>query len=309
MKTIAATLVLLLMTRSAIAHQGLGGAGLSSGTWSYDPWLVVPLYGAALMFLVGTRRLWRRAGSGRGLDFWRVACFWAGWVILALALLSPLHWMSEHLLTAHMIEHELIMVVAAPLIIVSRPMIAALWALPMTARRWWGRVVRLRPLIFAWFIAADASSATALHIGVVYAWHTPRLFQAALTTHALHKLQHLSFFAAALLFWLAVLRLPPRKHGLAALHLFLAMMAMSLLGALLTLSPHLWYPAYSKPFFGFTPFEDQQFAGVVMWVPGCAVYAAAALVMMASWIRSSVRSAIVAPADDPQVKCLGARTI
>jgi putative membrane protein len=112
----------------------------------------------------------------------------------------------------------------------------------------------------------------------------PTLFDAAIDVPAVHKLQHVSFLVTSLLFWWAILRLPSRKHGLAALHLFLTMMAISLLGALLTLSPRLWYSAYSSPPLGFTSVEDQQIAGLVMWIPGCAVYAIAGIYFMATWI-------------------------
>ena len=71
------------------------------------------------------------AGPGRGVRHWQVACFWTGWTLLALALLSPLHWLGEHLFVAHMVEHEVLMVVAAPLLAVARPIGAFLWALPL----------------------------------------------------------------------------------------------------------------------------------------------------------------------------------
>jgi putative membrane protein len=90
-----------------------------------------------------------------------------------------------------------------------------------------------------------------------------------------------------LLFWWTLLNLPKRQLGLGAAHLFATMMATSLLGALLTLTPRLWYPSYSSPPFGFTPLEDHQLAGLVMWIPGCSVYAIAALVFLAIWIASS----------------------
>jgi putative membrane protein len=85
------------------------------------------------------------------------------------------------------------------------------------------------------------------------------------------------------------LNLPKRQLGVGAAHLFATMMAMSLLGALLTLTPRLWYPSYSAPPLGFTPLEDQQLAGLVMWIPGCSVYAIAALVFLAVWIAASGR--------------------
>jgi cytochrome c oxidase assembly factor CtaG len=86
-----------------------------------DAWVVAPLLATGLLYLIGTQRLWRRAGLGRGVHQWQAACFWGGWASLALALVSPLHWFGERLFVAHTIEHTTIMAVAAPLIALSRP--------------------------------------------------------------------------------------------------------------------------------------------------------------------------------------------
>ncbi len=290
MSLMASGLFLLFLSGSAFAHEGAGAAAPADGGWSFDPWLVIPLCIAAILFAIGTRSLWRHAGPGRGIAYWQVACFFVAWLMLTIALISPFHQLAERLLTAHMIEHEMIMAVAAPLVILSRPLVAFIWATPIGVRRWCGSLVGLRPVVAVLAVVADASAATALHIGTVFAWHAPRLFDAAIEVPALHKLQHVSFLATALLFWWAVLRLPSRQHGSAALHLFAIMMAMSLLGALLTLAPHAVYAAYSSPRLGFTALQDQQLAGLMMWIPGCAVYAVATLALLASWIRSSGRA-------------------
>ena len=190
------------------------------------------------------------------------------------------------MLTAHMVEHELLMVAAAPLLVLSRPLTAFLWALPIEARRWLGTLVTAPSIATVWAILTTASLAT-IHVVTVFAWHTPLLFEAAISNPLLHKLQHATFLVTALLFWWAILNLPKRQFGAAAAHLFATMMAMSLLGALLTLTPRLWYPSYSAPPFGLTPLADQQLAGLVMWIPGCSIYAIAALVFLAVWIASS----------------------
>jgi cytochrome c oxidase assembly factor CtaG len=193
------------------------------------------------------------------------------------------------MLTAHMVEHELLMIAAAPLLVLSRPLTVFLWALPMEVRRWLGTLAALPPIAALWIALTNASLATLIHVFTILAWHTPSLFEAAINNLYLHKFQHATFLVTGLLFWWAVLNLPRRVFGVGALHLFATMMAMSLLGALLTLSTRLWYPSYSAPPFGFTPLEDQQLAGLVMWIPGCSVYAIAALVFLAVWIASSGR--------------------
>lgn len=111
----------LVAPASAFAHHPATSYAAIDVAWSYDPLVVIPLYLSALLYLVGTLRLWRRAGTGRGVRFRQAASFWTGWTFLALALVSPLHWLGEHLFTAHMLEHEILMVVAAPLLVLARP--------------------------------------------------------------------------------------------------------------------------------------------------------------------------------------------
>ena len=105
--------LLALLAQPAAAH---GLSDVDSGSlWSYDPWLMAPLYVVGIGFYIGTQRLWAHAGGGRGVSFRQVGSFWTGWLVAALAVTSPLHWLGERLFTAHMAEHELLMVVAAPL--------------------------------------------------------------------------------------------------------------------------------------------------------------------------------------------------
>ena len=284
--TILVAAVVLLAATVPVAAHGDDAVWTSAGAWSYDPWLVVPLYLGALLYLLGTRRVWREAGAGRGISYWHAASFWAGWTILALALISPLHFLAERMLSAHMLEHELIMAVAAPLLVLSKPLYGLLWALPIGARKWLGAAALSAPVAAVWVVLTDATIATGLHAFTVLAWHVPLLFEAATENPVLHKLQHASFLVTALLFWWSLLKLPRRAYGVAAFDLFATMMAFTMLGALLTLSPKLWYPSYSAPLFGLSPLEDQQLAGLLMWIPGCSIYAAAALGFFAVWITT-----------------------
>jgi putative membrane protein len=103
----------MLLPSAAWAHA-------RDSVWTFDPWVVSPLLTSAILYSVGLVALWRRAGVGRGIRRWQAACYAAGWLVLTTALLSPLHWLGEQLFTAHMIEHELIMAVAAPLLALAR---------------------------------------------------------------------------------------------------------------------------------------------------------------------------------------------
>jgi putative membrane protein len=214
---------------------------------------IVPILGlAALLYLLGLKRLWRRAGTGRGIRTWEAASFGAGWLVLALALLSDLHHLAERHVWAHMVQHELLMVLAAPLIALGRPLEAASWVVPFRLPK------MLADPLFAW----------ALHAAAVWAWHVPAAFEAAVHDPWLHFAQHASFFLPAAMFWWTVLA-PGSRPLPALLSLFGTMVHTGLLGALMTFSASPWYAGYAL--------EDQQLAGLVMWVPAGIAYPLAAL--------------------------------
>jgi cytochrome c oxidase assembly factor CtaG len=121
----------------------------------------------------------------------------------------------------------------------------------------------------------------------IWAWHVPVLFDAAVNNTALHRLQHLSFFATAILFWWAIVW--RSDYGTSAWHVFVTMIHTSVLGALMALAPRVLYVAQTRTAmaWGLTPLEDQQMAGIIMWVPAGTIYAAAAMAMLALWIRGA----------------------
>jgi cytochrome c oxidase assembly factor CtaG len=278
-------LLFLLLSHAPASAHDVAGTSSSGSTWTFDLSIVLLLCVLAGCYLIGSARLWQRVGFARGTPPSRLACFWSGWTILALALLSPLHLFSEQLLSAHMIEHELIMAVAAPLLVLSRPLGPLLWAFPDAWRRpmvldW------LAPLVAPWDWLTIPAVATVLHAATIWAWHAPLFFDAALANPWLHMLQHVSFLVGAILFWWAILRVSCEQLSVSALHLFMTMIAVSALGALIALSPHLLYVTYRghAEAFGLTSLDDQQLAGLIMWIPGCAIYAAAALIFFGRWI-------------------------
>ncbi|MBB4066585.1 cytochrome c oxidase assembly protein [Gellertiella hungarica] len=269
----------------AAAHGG--SAHRAEFGWTLDPWVVVPLLVVSGLSIAGAARLYRRARRGRVQLHGRVTCLCLGLLCVAGALLSPLHAIGEALFTAHMIEHEIVMAVAAPLIVLARPLGILLFALPRHIRHRAGRAFRQPKPLALWRIVSNGGVATLLHGAVIWMWHLPALFDPVVETLLLHRLQHATFLLTALLFWWAVLWKAAR--GVAAWHLFTTMMHTSLLGALIALSPVVLYPVQTRlaPEFGLTPLEDQQMAGMLMWVPAGTVYAAAALYLIAAWIRSS----------------------
>jgi cytochrome c oxidase assembly factor CtaG len=205
--------------------------------------------------------------------------------------MPPVHTLGEILFSVHMVEHELLMAAAAPLLVLGRPLVAFLWALRQSARRDLGSVSRARAVHHVWFFATSALVAWTVHALALWVWHLPALFEAALASELVHSLQHLCFLGAALLYWTSLLH---RRHdaegrGVAVISLFATTLHSSILGALLTLGTVAWYPLYGgrSAGWGLTAIEDQQLAGLVMWVPGGLVYMGAALALAAMWLSES----------------------
>ena len=279
-----AGLIVGLAPGEALAH---GDYRNLIAAWTFDPWIVIPLLLSGGLYVLGTVRLWRHAGTGRGIHPWQVGCYGVGWLLLAGALVSPLHWMGEHLFTAHMVEHEIIMACAAPLLALARPVGAFLWALPASMRRRLGRPGRQKHIRAAWTVLTSPLPATIWHGAVIWFWHAPIMFDAAVASLLVHRLQHVTFLVSALAFWWALVRRCDR--GSAVFHLFATMIHTTLLGALMVMAPHVLYlrQTVDSLQWGLTPLEDQQLAGLVMWVPAGTVYAGAALACAALWIRQS----------------------
>lgn len=259
--------------------------------WTVSPAILMPLAMVGATYALGTARLIGRSAGGQAALRRQALLFAGGWLVLAVALVTPLHALGQRLFTAHMIEHELIIAVAAPLLAASAPLAALLWGLPRSWRRPLGQLGRAGALMVPWRFASRPVVATVLHGVAIWLWHIPGLFEAALERGALHYAQHASFFGTALLFWWAVLPRRGREARLVGsiMHLFITAMHTGLLGVLLLVSPRLWYPANAgiSELWGLRPLEDQQVAGLVMWVPAGLVYAGVALLLAGIWIRAS----------------------
>jgi cytochrome c oxidase assembly factor CtaG len=258
--------------------------------WTLDPWIVAPLLAAAALYALGAAELGRRSRRAAALHRRRIACFCAGWAVLAGALVSPLHAAGERSFAAHMLEHELLMLVAAPLLVLGRPLGFFAWGLPRPLRRLAGRVERSGPFAAVWRFLVHPVPATILQAVALWAWHAPGPFDLALREPGWHVVQHLSFLASALLFWSAVLdaHRTAARPALAAGCLFATTTIGGALGALMAFSWSPWYPAYAAlgltPL-GLTPVEDQQLAGLLMWIPGGLVHMGAALAILGRVLR------------------------
>lgn len=263
--------------------------------WSFDPLVVLSLLVSGGLYIAGIKNLWRGAATGSGISVWAAVSFAAGWLSLVIALISPVHAWGEVLFSAHMTQHEILMLVSAPLIVLGRPWIAAIWAFGSGTRANIGAVVRSGPVESVWAALTNAFVAWAIHAAALWLWHVPVLFQATLESDLVHTLQHVSFFGSAILFWWAVIygKRGLASYGAGVLYLFTTSIHSGVLGAFLTFTRKVWYPAYSGSTgqWGLTPIEDQQLGGLIMWVPAGLVYIAAALVMFAGWLRESEKRA------------------
>lgn len=254
--------------------------------WTFDAWVTVPLAISLLWYLAGYLQLRGRSRApgahGRNLRW-----FLAGWGVLAAALVTPLHEAGERSFAAHMLEHELLMLVAAPLLVLSRPLGVALWAFPHAWRQ--ALAGSGRWLASPWALLTGPILATVVQAAVLWLWHAPSLFDLALAQPGWHVVQHVCFLLSALLFWWAMLHgAGERQVGVAVLCLLATAMVSGALGALMALSASPWYAGYSAAgleAFGLSPAEDQQLAGLLMWVPGGLVHAGAGLLLLARRLR------------------------
>ena len=270
----------------AHAHGGTHGEFWQRWAWQDLAWLL--LIGG--VYALGLRALWTRAGVGSGISRVRVAAFCAGMIVLFIAIISPLDALSEELFAAHMVQHLLLILVAAPLFVIGRYTLAVGWALPA---RWNAILWKDWKWKDAWNFLTRPMAAFLIHNAAVWLWHMPRFYEAALENEWLHFLEHSSFFLTAFIFWQVFVELTQNMHlgrtsrfGLAIFLVFGTMLVSGFLGVLLTFSQYIWYPSHihDTALYGLTALEDQQLAGTIMWVPAGVVYAGLAIGVMGRWL-------------------------
>jgi putative membrane protein len=272
--------------------------------WSLNaPLLLCAL--TALLYWLGARRTVTPVRK-RSAQHGRSACLYGALAVLAIALSSPLDALSDRLFWAHMVQHVLLMLVAAPLIVLARPWIRLWRCLPLSTRRPLARglsrgprAAPLRTLIR--FIARPVPSFAAFST-VLLGWHVPVLFDATLNSTAVHALEHGLFLAAAVLFFKQVIPSPPLHLSLTpplrVAYAIGAMIVSWLLAVVLALAPHPLYPHYaheaSRPG-GLSALGDQQLAAGVMWVPGSITFLIIVFVYVHRWLLPSGPGGAPAP--------------
>ena len=261
--------------------------------WTFEP---LPTLGIALTLGVwwwAVRRV-DRAHPANPVPRWRSISFGLGMLAIAFALLSGIERYDTALFSIHMVQHILLVLVAAPLIALAAPITLLLRVATPGARRRWilpvlhSRVVRVIAFpVVAWVVFA----------GVMWASHFSPLFDAALEDPLIHDVEHLLFLGAALLFWWPAVAQDPgpwrMSHPGRAGFVFLqapqnTFLAIVILGASTVLYPH--YATTGRTW-GPTPLEDQQLAAGIMWVAGDAIFLGAVMVLVWAWMRHEAREA------------------
>jgi putative membrane protein len=284
-----------------LAHPGEPAAPHDLWTaWNFDPVMLAGLLLAGWVYRRGT------AGAGMtAAGRWRGRAFAGALLAVGVALVSPLEALSGALASAHMVQHVLLLMVAAPMFVLSAPFGALLRGVPPAVRRMTMRLRRwlrlsprkLRPLqhpVAVWL----------LHVGTLWFWHASVPYEAALGNELVHVVEHASFLLTAALFWRVVLGTAAGSrlsYGGGIVLLFAAALHSVFLSALLTFAGTSWYPGYletTRPW-GLDPLADQQLAGVIMWVPAGMVYAGAALTLLVAWVRATEENEIPVTAPVP----------
>jgi len=243
----------------------------------------------AFAYAVGIRRLWANARTVRLVGGTQAAAFGAAVATLLVALESPLDDAAVTSLPWHMVQHLLLLAVAAPLLAVGEPVTVMTYALPVRMRR------TVRPVVrrvsrsqtstrgwLAWTVVAFFLSTAALAL-----WHVPALYDAAVDHSEVHVLEHVTFVATAALFWWMALGASRRsRRGLGVLAVFAATLPATALGILLTLARTPWYAPYGH---GAGALRDQQVAGALMWGFGGSALVVGAAALFASWLASMDR--------------------
>jgi len=254
--------------------------------WTFELSIIAPLILMGIWYLTGALRRGHHA-----ILRWRHLAFASGWISLVFALVSPLHQMGDALFSAHMLQHEILILVAAPLIAASHCSVTFLYALPRIRRKRVGALISDIERNSLVGLLTAPLSAWLIHAAALWGWHIPTLYQATVHSDMVHALQHLIFFVTGLVFWSALYGAgrSSMSYGMATLYTFGTAVHCSALGALLTFSTVLWYPIYTErtQIWHLTALEDQQLGGLLMWVPSGLVFIAIGTLLFAKWLHAS----------------------
>ena len=269
--------------------------------WEEAPFVLLFLMIVGSCYLVGKIRLEKRIRR-RGVGNSSTITFWGGLIALILALVSPISVYAEDLFFMHMVQHILLIMVAAPLLLLANPMKTLIWAFPKGIRKFMGqrlnsqgvirRILALSVMpVVSWFVFAVC----------VWLWHSPSAYNAALENVIVHLFEHITIFVAGVILWWAVIGPAPIRsylpYPLRCLYILAALVQNTILGAMLTFAEAPLYSYYGNApaHWGITTDYDQQLGGIIMWIPGGMMYLAALIILFFMWVKredSSMNSSL-----------------
>jgi len=287
------TIAAIATSLSLLSHAPTGTpASELLWTWKWDNFIGGSLIVISLLYAIGLRRVWKR-GVGHRINLKRALCFPASMIVLVAALLSPIDAISAELNWMHMIQHMLLMNIAAPLFVVAAPGYIIQRSLDFRARY---KLNRVFAYLGHWqqvrYYLWHPAMLWIVYGAVLWIWHHPILYDAALANQLIHDVQHIMFFAVSCLFWRILFDPIARlkfNRGLGVIYLFATSLHATILGVFMALSPKLWYQPYAAttPSWGLSAIEDQQLAGLIMWMPACMIYAVCAAWVFGVWLRDT----------------------
>jgi cytochrome c oxidase assembly factor CtaG len=275
-------------------------------SWAWRPEIILTLLLAAILHLAGRWQLHRRSRR-RVVSPWRTLSYFAGLVVLAVALMSPIDVLSGQFFYMHMIQHLLLVMVAPVLLLLADPFPIAMWGLPATLRLEIGRFLRPGAKFRAALRTLTSPGLVWLYsVAVLIGWHDPWAYNLTLESDLAHDLEHLSFFVTATLFWWHVIGAAPHIHrtlsrGMRAGYVLSIVPATAITGAAISFASEPIYTYYTRvPRLGtMSVVQDQMLGGVIMWVPGSMMYIIAALILLAQLIRAAETAAAQAGTRPP----------
>ncbi len=284
------------------AHSALGSPEFRWPEFSTS--VTLALLAVSILYLRGSRRLPKI--SPDGASPWRVAAFFAGIFVVWIASASPLAELDHQMLTFHMVQHLLLMTLAAPLLLLGQPGQYLANSVPESFILRLGRLRTNRFVQRSGRILTRPAFCFLTGTAVLTVWHVPAVFDLAMRSRTLHAIELASFLAAGLLFWLPVIRFGSINSGTAQwwmpLYLFLATLPCDALSAFLAFCDRVIYPCYthSMGHLHMSPLQDQQCAGSLMWVCVTFAYLTPAVIVTAA-LLSSATEARQKPSNSPSI--------
>ena len=277
-----AFLVLLPAAVSAHGDEIHAGEPIMS-MWQFEPEIVLGLLIAAALYIAGIRR-------GARSKWWRHALFFGGLLSLALALLSPIEPLADHVFAIHQIEHMLLRTIGPMLIVISQPQAALMRGMPSGLRRSFVGPLITNPAVRRSFgFVTEPAIATILFVGVSWFWMIPRWHDVAILDEPIHYSWHVSLLVTGLFFFFTIFDPRPAplgpRLGTRLIMFWCAAMGNILLGAFLTFKGMPLYHAYdvNGRMFGLDAVTDEQIGGLTMWIPGCMMFAVSAILILHRW--------------------------